>query len=138
MSKIRRTAWIAVHALIAGAALAMALPALGVAAATDYRFELAGPPVKSGPATVIKVRLIHTADGKPVAGAIINPTRFDMAPDGMATMTAPAKAVAPAAAGIYQIKAEPNAAGNWGLTLAAKVQGEPETVSGTLTVPIAK
>jgi hypothetical protein len=41
-------------------------------------------------------------------------------------------------AGLYQIEAEPSMAGKWGLTLAAKVPGEPEAVQGTVTIPIAK
>ena len=124
-------------ALIAfGAAIGMGSPAL--ADAKDYRFELVGAPSKSGTATVIKVKLIHIPDGKPVPGAIITQTKLDMGPEGMASMTAPAKASGTTEAGIYQIEAAPEMAGNWALTLSAKVQGERETVIGTVTVPIAK
>src|SRR5216683_4991643 len=80
------------------------LPSQALAAATDYRFEVAGAPAKSGKATLIKVRLLHLPDGKPVAGAIIIQTKLDMTPEGMASMTAPAKTSATADAGIYQIE----------------------------------
>ncbi len=84
------------------------------------------------------MKLTHLPDGKPVPGAIIIQTKLDMKPEGMATMTVPAKASAAADSGVYQIESEPEMAGNWALTLSAKVQGERETVSGTVTVPIAK
>ena len=119
-------------------AVAVSPPSPTLAAAKDYRFELIGARVKSGKATLIKLRLIHVPDGKPVPGAVIIKTKLDMGPEGMASMTAQAKASAAADGGIYQIEAEPEMAGNWALTLSAKVQGERETVSGTVTVPIAK
>ncbi len=62
-----------------------------LAAASDYRFELAGKPsAKAGVSTVL-VRLVHVPDRKPVTGAIIIQTRADMGPEQMATMTAPVK-----------------------------------------------
>lgn len=108
------------------------------AAAADYRFELDGQPTKSGMAMVIKIRLVHVPDGKSVSGALIVQTKFDMGPDGMADMGVPAKALPGSEGGVYEIQAEPSVAGNWALTLTAKVQGEPETVQGTVTVPVAK
>jgi len=113
-------------------------PEWSVAAPQDYKFEIAGPMEKSGKATVIKVRLVHLLDGKPVAGAVITQTKFDMAPDGMAEMTAPTKVVSAKEPGIYQIEADSPMTGKWGLSIAAKVQGETETVHGTLTVAIPK
>jgi len=138
VQKNRIAASVAVLALLASAGLAISPPSHGLAAAKDYRFEVVSSPVKSGKATIIKIRLIHLPDEKPVAGAIITQTKLDMGPEGMASMTIPAKATAAAEAGLYQIEAQPEMAGNWGLTISAKVQGERETVSGTITVPIAK
>jgi len=111
-------------------------PQWSVAAPQDYQFEIAGPLTKSGKATVIKVRLVHVPDGKPVPGAVIIQTKFDMRPDGMAEMTAPTKVVSGKEPGIYQIEADSPMTGKWGLSIAAKVQGETETVHGTLTVAI--
>ena len=114
------------------------LPQAAFAAAQDYRFEAAGPPVKSGKATIVRIRLVHISDGKPVPGAVIFQTRFDMGPDGMAEMTAPAKLVRSSNANLYQLELEPQMGGNWALSLSAKVQGETETVSGSVPVTIPK
>ena len=113
------------------------MPPAVFAAAQDYRFEAAGPLVKSGKATVVKIRLVHVPDGKPVPEAVIFQTRFDMGPDGMAEMTAPAKLIRSTDANLYQVQLEPQMGGNWALSLSAKVQGETETVtgSGPITIP---
>jgi hypothetical protein len=108
------------------------------AAAGDYRFELVGNPEVSGGKAVVAIRITHTTDGKPVPGAIIIQTRADMGPDGMKEMTAPMKALPPKDPGIYRFEIEPGMAGGWLLTLAAKVQGETETVKGAVTVKLAK
>lgn len=111
-------------------------PAL--AGAQDYRFELEGQPVKSGKATMVKVRLVHVPDGKSVPGALIIQTKFDMGPESMAEMAAPAKASPTPEPGIYQVETQPSMDGKWSLSLAAKVQGESETVRGTVIVPVPK
>lgn len=109
------------------------------AAAADYHFELAGNPESvGGGKSIVAVRLTHTPDKKPVAGAIIIQIRADMGPDGMKEMTAPVKAVLGIEPGIYRFEIEPGMAGGWMLTLAAKVQGEAETVRGSVTVKLAK
>jgi hypothetical protein len=113
-------------------------PRWSVAAPQDYRFELVGPLAKSGKATVIKLRLVHVPDGRPVPGAVIIQTKFDMGPDGMAEMTAPTKIVSAKDPGIYQVEADSPSIGNWSLSLAAKVQGETETVHGAVTVTVPK
>ncbi len=113
-------------------------PQWSIAAPQDYKFEIAGPLAKSGKATVIKLRLVHVPDGKPVPGAVIIQTKFDMAPDGMAEMTAPAKVVSAKEPGIYQIEADSPMTGKWSLSLAAKIQGETETVHGAVTVTVPK
>jgi len=130
-----------IHRAAGAAALAVSLVAgiVGAdAAASDYRFELAGNPETSGGKSIIAVRLAHVPNGKPVAGAIIIQTRADMTPDGMKEMTAPIKALPAKEPGIYRFEVEPGMAGGWLLTLAAKVQGEAETVRGSVTVKLAK
>jgi YtkA-like len=122
------------------AALTLVAPSVqpARAGAQDYRFEIAGEPAKSGKATLIKVRLVHVPDGKAVTDAIFIQTKFDMGPEGMAEMAAPAKTSATAEPGIYQVEAQPSMGGKWALTLSAKVQGEAETVRGTVVVPVPK
>jgi hypothetical protein len=125
--------------LIAAAMLAATTASIAWADAGDYNFELAGPPVVSGAVTTVKVRLIHLPDKKPIADAVIFETRFDMGPDGMPTMTAPARALPDASeTGVYVFEVEPSMAGQWALTVAAKVQGEDETVRGNVTITTPK
>ena len=135
---IRSTARAAALAHTLTTVCGLAVPAAALAAAQDYRFEIAGAPAKSGKATIVKIRLVHLPDGKPVPGAVIFQTRFDMGPDGMASMTAPAKVVRSSDANLYQLELEPQMGGNWALSLSAKVQGETETVNGTVPVTIPK
>ena len=129
------------RALVIAAALSAPGLSFGrpsVAAPQDYRFELDGQPVKSGATTIVTLRLVHVPDGKPVAGAIIIQTRFDMGPSGMKEMAAPAKAMPGDAGGVYQVETEPSMQGDWALTLAAKVQGEAQTVRGTVNIAVPK
>jgi len=84
------------------------------------------------------VSFIRSAAGAGAPGAVIFQTRFDMGPDGMASMTAPAKLVRSSDTNLYQLELEPQMGGNWALSLSAKVQGETETVTGTVPITIAK
>jgi hypothetical protein len=108
------------------------------AAAADYRFELAGAPQSAGHGTsVVSVKLVHLPDGKPVSGAIIIQSQADMGPEGMAMMSAPIKPL-PEQAGVYRFEVQNgqvwNKPGSWALTFSAKVEGEPQTVRGSVTV----
>ena len=108
-------------------------------AAADYRFETAGKPqALPGGKSIVSVRLVHVPHKKPVPGAIIIQTKADMGPEGMAEMTAPMQAVTPKEPGLYLFEIQPGMAGKWMLTLAAKVQGEAETVRGSVTVELLK
>ena len=112
--------------------------AVADAAAGDYRFELAGNPQAASGKSIVAIKLTHTPDNKPVPGAVIIQTRADMTPDGMKEMTAPVKVLPPKEPGVYLFEITPGMAGDWMLTLAAKVQGEAETVRGSVTVKLAK
>lgn len=112
-----------------------AMPAF--AKASDYRFELVGKPQLSGQKDIVQVRLVHVPEGKPVADAVIFESKADMGPAGMESMTAPVKAL-PAKGGIYSFEVDPGMAGTWALHLAAKVQGETETVRGTINADLVK
>lgn len=108
-----------------------------LAAASDYRFELVGKPQLLAKRDIVQVRLVHVTDGKPVPDAVIFESKADMGPAGMETMTAPVKAM-PAKGGVYSFEIDPGMAGTWALHLAAKVQGEAETVRGTINAELAK
>lgn len=125
----------ALHLLAAVALTAVApllLPAPAHAAASDYRFEI----VKADPAgknlTDVTVRLLHKPDGKPVPGAIIFQTKVDMGPSGMGEMTGKVTPQPADPTGLYRFRTETGMGGSWVLTLSAKVQGEAETVRGTV------
>jgi len=127
-------------ALVSGLALGLlvALPSPVSAAAKDYRFELAGKPEPAGSGrTIVPVRLIHVPDNKPVTDAIVFESKADMGPAGMAVMTALVKAMPPKN-GVYRFEVEPSMAGAWAVTFAAKVQGEADTVRGSVTADLAK
>jgi hypothetical protein len=89
--------------------------------------------VKKGDDAVVSVRLKHKVTGKPVTDAVIIQTRIDMGPDGMGEMASPLTAVPSNEPGVYAFKTELAMEGRWLLSIAAKVQGEPETVVGKIT-----
>ncbi len=107
------------------------------AAAADYRFELAGAPQRVARKDLVHIRLVQAADGKPVPNAIIFESKADMGPAGMGAMTASVKSVS-AKDGIYSFEVDPVMAGPWALHLAAKVQGEADTVRGTVNVNLVR
>jgi len=101
-----------------------------VAAPDDYVFEPVQVEVKRGDDAVVAVRLKHKTTGKPVTDAVMVTTRIDMAPDGMPTMAPPLTPVPSDEPGVYAFKTEISMAGRWLLSLAARVQGEPQLVVG--------
>jgi hypothetical protein len=117
--------------ILAAAVLAAGLSAGGAfAGAADYEFEPVEAQVKRGDDVIVAVRLKHKPTGKPVADAVIFRTRIDMAPDDMAEMASPMTPVPSAEPGVYAFRTALTMDGRWLLTLRAKVQGEPETVTG--------
>ena len=139
MSRVHRTRLAGVIAALSASVVLIAFTGANAAAA-DYRFELVGKPaLKSGTNTVL-VRLVHLPDRKPVPGAVIFQTRADMGPEQMAAMTAPVKAKPSTQPGIYAFEIQNGMMwkkpGKWALTLAAKVQGEPDTVRGTVNLDL--
>jgi hypothetical protein len=116
-----------------GCALALLLnSSVAFAGADDYRFELVSTDHKVGSGVVVELLLTDLRTGQPVADAVIYATRMDMAPDGMATMTSPVTAIPADAPGHYHFATDLTMAGGWRFSVAAKVQGEPETVKAEL------
>jgi hypothetical protein len=121
--------------MASGAILTLGL--LGVAnahaAIADYEFKLVEAQLKKG-RTIAAVRLIHKADGKLVSDAVIFATRIDMAPDDMEAMTSVIEQAPSAEPGVYHFKVDLTDEGRWRISLAAKVQGESETLQSRLVL----
>jgi Golgi nucleoside diphosphatase len=126
--------------LVSAFAVAMSLTsaAASLAAAIDYAFEPVAAELKKGDDVIVAVRLLHKPSGKPVTDAVIVRTRVDMAPDGMAEMESPVAPVPGSEPGVYAFKTDLPMAGRYQLSVAAKVQGEPETVVGKVVFKAVK
>ena len=90
--------------------------------------------MKKGDDVIVAIRLTNKATGKPVPDAVIFKTRVDMAPDNMAEMESPVAPLPAQEPGVYAFKTDLPMAGRYQITLSAKVQGEPETVTGKVIV----
>src|SRR5438876_473480 len=121
--------------LFTSAAIAFAVSLAGplFAGANDYVFEPVKAEVKKGDDVVVSVRLKHKPTGKPVTDAVIVQSRIDMSPDAMGEMASPLTPLPGNEPGVYSFKTDLSMQGRWLLSIAAKVQGEPETVVGKIT-----
>lgn len=120
-------------AAVIGFALLTGMTGSALADAKDYEFQLLDKEVKKGEA-VIAVKLVHKASGRAVPDAVIFAKRIDMGPDGMEMMAAPIEAVTSTEPGVYRFKTDLSMAGEWALSLGAKVQGEIGTIENKLIV----
>lgn len=109
-----------------------------MAGAADYAFEPVNPEMKKGDDVTVAVRLTNKTTGKPVTDAVIFKTRVDMAPDGMAEMESPVAPLPSKEPGLYAFKTDLPMAGRYQVTLSAKVQGEPETVTSKVIIKATK
>jgi len=124
----------AIRSLAAALVTILSIATLPAALAdiTDYEFRLVESDVTQGDGAIVAVQLVDTRSGKPVPDAVIFATRLDMAPEGMATMTAPVEALPSTEPGVYRFRTNLMMAGGWQLSLAAKVQGEVGTLQNQL------
>jgi len=127
-----------IRTAVIGAAFAVVSAAPAFAAATDYKFEVVTAQPAGPQKTDVTVRLVHATDNKPVADAVIFETHADMGPDGMPTMPGAVTAGTSQPGGTYRFQVATAMAGTWALTLSAKVQGETQTVKGTVTFKAVK
>lgn len=129
LSRFSTAALAATFSLAASAAMA---------GAGDFTFEPINPEMKKGDDVTLAVRLTNKQTGKQVPDAVIFKIRVDMAPDGMAEMESPVAPLPSKEPGVYAFKTDLPMAGRYQVTLSAKVQGEPETVSGKVIVKATK
>ena len=116
----------------AAAAVLMILPNFILAGANDYVFEPVKTEIKSSNVATIAVRLLHKPDQRPVTDAAIVQMRIVMVHDGGSEMDAAFVPLASPEPGVYAFMAPLTMAGNWFLSVAAKVPGEPQTVAGKI------
>ncbi len=121
----------AARALLALAVLST--PTAAFADIADYEFKLVEEQVKKGQ-VVVDVRLVHKPDDRAVADAIIFAFRLDMAPDDMEQMTSAIEPVKSPEPGLYRFKVDLTDEGRWRISLAAKIQGEAETLQSRLVL----
>jgi YtkA-like protein len=114
------------------------LPTVALAAASDFAFEAVKAEVRKGDNVTVAVRLVDKRTRKAVPDAVIIQTRIDMAPEGMAEMISKLTPLPSPEPGVYAFKTELSMQGGWLLSIAAKVQGEPETVTGKVTFKATK
>ena len=114
------------------------LAGTALAAAQDYRFEAVQPTVRAGNATTVTVRLVHVPSGKPVPDAVVIGSKLEMPMAGMSPMAARVAPVKPDGHGNYSFQTDLAMEGEWVLALAAKVNGEHDTVRGTVKVSATK
>ncbi len=127
--------------VLSAAAIGIALGLSSVsafAAGNDYSFEPTVPEMKKGDDVIVTLRLVHKPSGKLVSDAIIVRKRVDMAPDGMADMESAVEPVTAKEPGTYAFKTDLPMAGRYQFSLAAKVQGEPETVVSKVIIRAVK
>jgi len=117
------------------AASLLSVPA-AQAEATDYAFELIETSYPVSDQAVLTLRLTDLRSQQPVEGAIIFATRVDMEPDGMAMMTSEITALPIETSGEYRFATDLSMEGNWQLSIAAKVQGEAETVHTRILIEV--
>ena len=98
----------------------------------DYRFEAVQTQVPAAENGSVKVQLVHVPDGKPVPNAILFQPKLEMIMSGMAPMGTKVSSVTADGTGVYVVNADLSMAGPWTLTLSAKIQGEPATITGTV------
>ena len=127
----------AAYAALIGA-IVIGTTSIASAEIKDYEFQLVDKSIKTGPDSVITVRLVNKSTGKPVPDAVIFTTRLDMAPDGMQEMAARVTSMPGTEPGTYRFKANVSMAGRWQLSLGAKIQGETGTVESKLLVAADK
>lgn len=126
------------RSLVLAPVLILAAAFSASAAPEDYAFKIVQSELHPGEGVAIAVSLTDLRTNTPVSDAVIFTTRLDMAPEGMEGMTAPVEAVATDIPGQYQFKVDLAMAGNWRFQIAAKVQGEAETVQGEMIFGVQK
>lgn len=103
----------------------------------DYTFVPVSGHVQPSTTAPIAVRLVHTPTKKAVADAIIIQARLEMPMPGYPPMVGKVLPKGADGTGVYSFVADLSMQGQWTLTLAAKVNGESGTITGTVPVMVS-
>jgi hypothetical protein len=103
----------------------------------DYEFQIVEPGEHRVGEATIAVEIRYRPTGERVTDAVLFAHRLDMEPDGMATMTSPLKLLPAREPGLYRLGTDLTMAGRWRLSLAAKIQGETDTLVSRLVFGVA-
>ena len=104
--------------------------------ANDYAFEPVQAEIKASNVATIAVRLVHKQGGKPVTDAVMVQTRLVMLHEDSTEMASAIASLPSPKPGVYAFRAPMTMAGGRTLSLAAKVPGEPEMVTGTIRLHV--
>lgn len=99
-----------------------------IAAPEDYEFKVLETELPQGDGAVFTVSVTDLRTQTPVTDAVIFATRLDMAPDGMAGMTAPVQALTSEVLGQYRFHANLGMAGAWRFSIAVHFDDETEVI----------
>ena len=119
-------------ALVVWGTLLLATTTLTVAAPGNYRYEAVELRPNGAGRTTLAVRLVRAQDNQPIEVVILD-AKTDMGPSGMADMSGKVTPISSDPPGLYRFAIETGMAGKWELVLTAKVQGEADPVTGTVT-----
>ena len=103
-----------------------------VRAQNTLAFEAVKAEVPVGKNVRIELRLVGVDPAPAVSDIVIEASRIDMGPDGMATMTAPLKQVMGTSPGVLAWQTELVMAGRWAFSIKARVKGHSEPVTSTV------
>lgn len=127
--------WLSSIGRAAGALALVMLSGCGPSSTTSaYTFSTPTTEIAMDGEPTIDVRIVRASDNALVENAVVFETRFDMAPDSMGEMAAPVTAQGSPEPGLYRFMVKPTMAGRWELKLGVKVQGEADTVRGSVVV----
>lgn len=108
--------------------LVLSAASIAIAAPEDYEFKVIETDLPQGNGAILTVAVTDLRTQSPVTDAVIFATRLDMAPDGMATMTAPVFALVSDVPGQYRFQADLGMAGAWRFSIAVHLDAEAEVI----------
>ena len=116
------------YSLALSQSLILGAAPIASAAPEDYEFKVIETDLPQGNGAILTVAVTDLRTNGPVTDAVIFATRLDMAPDGMATMTAPVEALASEVPGQYRFQADLGMAGAWRFSIAVHLDAETEVI----------